>query len=136
MAGAPKGNKNAKKLTSDELKREAYEQYCAHLAKGKDKKSWYFDHPDMQLTWKTMEKYIAEDPIVFPPDKKEMAYSQGYQHWEGIAEGLADGSNKQACVPALQMVMRNKFKWDRADERFDRDGFKPQVTKLLEIWSD
>lgn len=133
---AQKGNQNAKKLTTDELKIQAYDQYCAHIAKGKDKKSWFFKHPDLTLTWQTMERYIADDPVVFNPLKKELAYSEGYQHWEAIAEGLADGSNKKACVPALQMIMRNKFKWDRADERFDREGFKPQVTKLLEIWSE
>ena len=34
---AQKGNQNAKKLTTDELKIQAYDQYCAHIAKGKDK---------------------------------------------------------------------------------------------------
>ena len=60
MVGAPLGSKNGAKLTNDTIKAEAYKQYCAHLAKGKKKRTWRFKHPDVSLTWETMEKYIKE----------------------------------------------------------------------------
>lgn len=132
---APKGNQNNKKLTTSDLKRDAYEQYCAHLAKGKSKRSWTFKHPELMLTWETMEKYIANDPE-FDPIKKELALADGYLAWEQVAEDSAKGVNKDANTASLQMVMRNKFGWDKNEDRKDREGFKPQVAKLLEIWSE
>lgn len=129
MAGAPRGNKNALKLKTPELKAEAYRQYCAHLAKGKSKKSWYFEHPDLELTWETMEKYIAGNIIDFPPIKKEISQCKGLAYWEEVVDQTALGNN-EANLPALQMLMRNKFGWDKetieqvlscsADEILDR----------------
>lgn len=114
MAGAPKGNKNAIKLKTPELKAEAYRQYCAHLAKGKSKKSWYFEHPDLQLTFETMDKYIAENPIDFRPITRQIAEIKGFAYWEEIVEQSARGEN-QANTASLQMLMRNKYKWDKED---------------------
>jgi hypothetical protein len=117
MAGAPKGNKNALKLKTPDLKAEAYKQYCAHLAKGKSKKSWYFEHPDLELTAETMDKYIAENPIDFRPITKQIAEIKGFAHWEEIVEQSARGEN-EANTASLQMLMRNKYKWDK--ETIDR----------------
>jgi len=132
---APKGNKNNQKLKTSDLKQEAYKQYCEHLAKGKSKRSWTFKHPELSLTWERMEKYIA-DEIELDPIQKELAMADGYLEWEKIAEDSAKGVNKDANTASLQMVMRNKFGWDKNEDRKDREGFKPQVAKLLEIWSE
>lgn len=113
-----KGQQAAKKLTTDELKAQAYEQYCAHLAKGKSKRSFVFDHPELSLLWETMEKYIEQekDNPIFDPKKKEIAERIGFARWEEICEDHAEGKNK-AVTPALQMVMRNKFGWDKEQNR-------------------
>ncbi len=131
MCAAPKGNQNSKKLKTHKLKQEAYNSYCAHLAKGKSKKSWYFIHPELTLTWQTMETYLASSSVDFDPIKKTIAESQGYQEWEEIAEKCAKGQNK-AVVPALQMVMRNKFGWDK--ENTITHSVEPQVRQLLKNW--
>ena len=111
--GALPGNQNAKKLTTDELKKLAYKQYCEHLAKGKSKRSWYFDHPDLQLTARGFENYL-ENESEFPPKQREMAESKGYEKWEQIAEDSATGADKgRSNTASLQMVMRNKFGWDK-----------------------
>lgn len=110
--GPPIGSKNAQKLTTDELKAEAYRQYCEHLAKGKSKRSWYFDHPDLTLTWETMEKYM-KDEVIFDPSKKKIAMSKGFGLWEEVVELSANGKNTKANTATLQMLMRNKFGWDR-----------------------
>jgi hypothetical protein len=115
------GNQEAKKLKTDELKRDAYDQYCAHLAKGKSKRSWYFQHPSLSLTWETMEKYIKEDTSVFDPTQKKHAEAQGFAKWEQVVEDSAIGQNKDANVAALQMLMRNKYKWDRHDQVHEDD---------------
>lgn len=131
---APKGNEFNKKLTSHTLKLQAYEQYLAHLAKGKSKRSWYFEHPNLTLTWETMEKYIAAEPEVFDPIKKQVAWTKGYQHWEEVAELSAKGENK-ANTPSLQMVMRNKYGWDKSEEDI-KDSVEPLIKKLAQTWRE
>jgi hypothetical protein len=116
MAGAPKGNRNAVKLSTPELKADAYKQYCDHLAKGKSKRSWYFEHPELQLTAETMEKYIASSPIDFVPIHKEIAQCKGFGYWEEVVEQSARGEN-QANTASLQMLMRNKFDWDKEESK-------------------
>ena len=49
--GAPIGNKNGIKLKDPDIRRIAYQSYCDHLAKGKSKRSWYFEHPELTCTW-------------------------------------------------------------------------------------
>ena len=112
---APLGNKNGLKLKSPDLRQEAYESYCSHIARGKVKKSWYYEHPDASLTWETMEKYIRENESEFDPIKKKIAEAKGLMYWEGKVEEAAIGTNKDASIPGLQMVMRNKFGWDKVE---------------------
>ena len=45
-----------------------------------------------------------------------MAETKGYQRWEAIAEASATGENEKANTASLQMVMRNKFGWDKKEE--------------------
>lgn len=125
-----KGNQNAKKLKTNELKMEAYKSYCAHLAKGKAKKSWYFQHPDLCLLWETMEKYIREEPTVFDPIQKEIAWAQGYQLWEGVVEDSATGANEKANTASLQMLMRNKYLWDK-EQNVNKVNNEAQVVEFL-----
>jgi len=134
MAGAPLGSKNAEKLKTDELKAEAYQQYCAHLAKGKNKRTWRFRHPTgISVTWETMEKYIKEDPIKFDPIHKEIAYIDGYAVWEEICDGSAIGTNRNANTASLQMVMRNKFGWDKKelDDRVENPAVIESHERLM-----
>lgn len=121
---APKGNKIAdkfKKLKELDLCQEAYKSYCDHLASGKMKESWYFDHPKLQMVWKTLQKHIREHPDVFPAVQAEIAYNKGYQKWEAVAAGSAEGEKKyeKANTASLQMIMRNKYGWDKKTEDED-----------------
>lgn len=133
MAGAPYGNQNAKKLDTPELRKLAYDSYCDHIALGKDKTSWCLEEP-VTLTWDTIEKYIRNDPIEFDPQQKKVAEAKGYKIWEQLVEDVARGKNKDGNVAALQMKMRCKFGWDRADRRNDDDMGAAQFNqeRLLE----
>lgn len=132
---AHKDNKYATKLKTLELKRLAYDQYCEHLATGKAKKSWYFDHPEIMITWQTMEKYIANEPEVFNPIHKEIAWAKGYQKWEQIVSDSAIGANKDANTATLQMVMRNKYHWDR-EESNEKDDAQSLLQALATRWRE
>jgi thiamine pyrophosphate-dependent acetolactate synthase large subunit-like protein len=110
--GGPYGNTKGLALKDPEMRQRAYKSYCDHIAKGKSYKSWYFIEGDCACTYKTMLEYI-KDKTEFPPIIKEIAESEGYQQWETIAEESAKGLNKNANTASLQMVMRNKFGWDK-----------------------
>lgn len=108
-----KGNQSAKKLKTPELKKEAYEQYCAWIATGNSKESWRFKHPEMSLTSQTMEKYIRENESVLLPIHKEMAVAESLKIWEDRGLAMMLGQIEK-CQPAIfQMFMRNKFGWDK-----------------------
>lgn len=109
------GNQAARKLDTPELMEYAYKSYCAHLAKGKSKMSWNLKTP-VKLTWQTMETYIKENPGVFKPIDKEIAWSDGFGVWEDVVEDSAKGINKEANTASLQMLMRNKYGWDKKDK--------------------
>ena len=112
LGGPPLGNNNAENEFSIPLLKKMFESFLAHLSKGKDKKSWFWDDDVNHCTYKTLLRHCAKDPVVFPPKRIENALSRGYQEWEAITEDTAKGSNRKANVAALRMVMRNKFKWD------------------------
>lgn len=126
--GAPKGNKNGLKLKMPEVRQMAYEQYCAHLAKGKSQESFYFEHPEFTVTYKTMNRYIKENPIEFPAIKKEVAEIKSFAHWEDIIEQMVHG-NKKAETALVQMMMRNKFGWDKESQV--THTFEPEARTLL-----
>lgn len=125
------GNQAAVKLSTPELMEQAYKSYCAHLAKGKSKMSWNMKEP-IKLTAQTMERYIKENPNVFTAIDKEIAWSDGYGVWEQVVEDSAAGSNKEANTASLQMLMRNKYGWDKKDQsQDDSDGTFMQAQELV-----
>lgn len=127
-----KGNQAAKKLTSPELKLEAYRQYCDYIASGKCKEAWHFEHPELTLTWETMEKYIREDASVFEPYKKKVAEARSLEIWEQKGWDMLSGKSK-AEVALYQLFMRNKFGWDRDNQI--THTFQPDCIKIFEKWN-
>lgn len=127
------GKKHAAKLSTLELKREAYRQYLHHISLGKSKKSWCFEHPELTLIWETLEKYIKNEPEIFDPLQMKIAYTKGYKRWEQVCEDSAEGQNQKANTASLQMIMRNKFGWDK-DNNETKNASLPLVLQLSEQW--
>jgi hypothetical protein len=113
---APFGNTNNRAFKDPELLKEAYASYLNHLAEGKGKRGWVFEHPDCTCTYQTIEKYMRED-VNFDPIQIEIAMCKGYKVWEEITADSAKGVNKDANTASLQMIMRNKFGWDKKEEK-------------------
>lgn len=109
---APKGNKFGLKIKTPDLRQEAYKEFCAWLARGKSPRSFTFEREDLMCTGQTIISYIEQYPEEFPPINKELAFCKGLSKWEEVCEQSADGTNEKANTASLQMVMRNKFKWD------------------------
>jgi hypothetical protein len=117
----PLGNKYGLALKDPKIRQKAYKLFCDHLAKGKSIKSWcYEDDEGNSCTWGTMLSYIKDSPHEFDPIKKELAEIKGYNRWEEVAEASAEGKNKRANTASLQMVMRNKFGWDKEEKNKDK----------------
>ncbi len=126
----PKGNKWGVKI-KDPVKRQlAYESFCEHLAKGKNIKSWWYDDNEVVCTWQTMLSYI-KDVAEFDPAKRIVAESQGYNKWENVVEQSAEGKNKDCNTTSLQLLMRNKFGWDK-EQRVHSVPNDSAINDLLE----
>lgn len=140
MVAAP-GNNYAVKLKDSPSRQRAYDSYCTWLAKGKTKKSFSFvevqeDGSVLRCIWATMEAYLKENPQDFDPLKKEVAYSQGCAFWEDAVDETALGIRKDTSVPTLNMIMRNKYKWDTPENneeaqesRADLDRYAKNVAQ-------
>jgi hypothetical protein len=112
---APSGNQNACKLLDPVTRKKVYDAYVSWLSKGKSKKSFHYEDELTIATYLTVEKYMKEDPE-FNPIHIQQAYAKGYAKWEQIVEDSASGINEKANTASLQMVMRNKFDWDKEDK--------------------
>jgi hypothetical protein len=112
------GNKHPYKLDkmSAELRKKVYQSYCEHLAQGFSQDCWCYESDEITLTYKTMNKYLETEPGVFPPVYKEIAEIKGKKGWESVINDSAKGKNRKANAITLQLVMRNKYGWDRPDD--------------------
>lgn len=130
------GNKSGCALKDPKVRQKAFESFCAHRAKGKAIKSWWYeDEEGYSCIWETMLKYIKDNPTEFDPIKLKLAESKGYEHWEEVAELSAKGKNK-ANTASLQMVMRNKFGWDKEEAQIKKSTYIIQVPNDLASGSD
>lgn len=118
MPPGPPGNQHCLKLKTPEIKAKVYKSYCDHLAKGNSKRSWWFkdDESGITLTSETLEKYL-KNPDDFDPIQIKVAMAQGYYYWEQVCGDSAIGVNEKANTASLQMIMRNKFGWDKNEEK-------------------
>lgn len=128
------GNTHALKATTPELRQKVFKSYCEHIAKGKSSRSWYYkDETGLALSGKTIERYMQEYPADCPAEQKDVAMAQSLGVWEEVLESSAKGTNKDANVAALQMLMRNKFGWDKRDNVISIDSVEVNIAheKLL-----
>lgn len=118
---APKGNKYRLAIDNPHHRQLAFESYCDHIASGKVQDSWCYNEVDedgssILCCAKTMRSYIDKNPEEFPAIKLEVSKHLGYKRWESVVEASAEGTNEKANTASLQMLMRNKFGWDKKQE--------------------
>ena len=68
---------------------------------------------------------FSTEPGIFDPIQIESAKSKGYNLWEQVVEDSAEGKNKDANTASLQMLMRNKFSWDKEEKGSDNKPSDP-----------
>ena len=116
----PNESKNGLKLKDPDVRQQAFNEYCEWLAKGKSSRSFTFESDLLSCTGQTIESYIKNNPTEFPSYKKEIAFNKGLAKWEMVVEESADGKNKDANTASLQMLMRNKYGWDRKEKEAEK----------------
>lgn len=115
-------NTDAVKLDSDELIKDAFDNYCSHISKGKVAASWYYKKDGKAICcYSTIERYIKKRPDVCSPTQYNCAVAHGMGDWEIVVDGAARGENKKCNPAVLQIVMRNKYGWDTTDETKELD---------------
>ena len=129
-----KGNKRGVKLKESDIRQEAYEQYCNHIAVGYPKEAFHFDNDEYSVSWKTLERYMRESPSEFPSIKMEKAQSARYKKWFGEGVNLIHGKHKGGSPMVWQVIMRNIFKpygWDREEIKEDSRTHGEQIAKAI-----
>lgn len=111
------GNQNRVALKDPVVRQKAYKLLCDHLSTGKSVRSWWYEDDEGNMCcWETMLSYIEKYPTEFPAIKKKAAETKGFSYWEDVVAASAKGTNKDANTASLQMLMRNKFGWDKKEE--------------------
>jgi len=131
-----KGNKHAERLKTKELRQEAYGAYCAWIAKGKVARSFVFikdGEAGLSCVADTIEEYMEKYPDEFDPVLKQIAHAKGYAYWEQVVDDSAIGTNKDASTASLNLLMRNKFRWDLREPSYYDNHAPKEFDNTLEI---
>lgn len=112
------GNLWGRGIKDAEERQIAYRSYCDHIMQGRFKYSWTYENPatNSHWTYETVERWIRETDE-FPVDQLKVAEAKGFSTYEKLLVDSASGKNTRANVASLQMLMRNKYGWDKADKR-------------------
>jgi hypothetical protein len=119
---------------------KAIAEFLKWLEMGKSVKSFSYQDPEDEneiCSWASVVRYMKDPDFIKEhglhclPEQKERAKSKGYAIWEKHVEDSAIGLNEKANTASLQMIMRNKFGWDKKDdvpEEVDEEHHKPFET--------
>lgn len=131
------GNNYGLALKDPEVRQEAYRQYCKHLSEGWPKQAFFFKHPKHSVCYKTLDRYIRENPDEFPAILMEEAQAARFKYWLNEGKNLIQGVYPRGSPVVWQTVMRNIFRdigWDqeKIDEKLEneREHFK-EVIRLI-----
>lgn len=111
--GAQPANNNGTKLKDPDIRQLAYQKYCEWIGSGESKEAFTFEHEKLTCCFKTIEKYMRDNPLEFPPIHMNVAQAKSFEVWTKRGLDMMLG-RVEKCQPAIfQMFMRNKFGWDK-----------------------
>lgn len=125
------GNKTGLAIKDPKIRQLAFQSLCHHLASGKSIRSWWYDDENCACHWQTMLSYIKNNPDEFDTLKKDIAETKGFHYWESVVADSATGKNKDANTASLQMLMRNKYGWDKKESSEDDHNVLNEIAKLV-----
>lgn len=128
------GNQHGLALPTPELRAEAFKAFCEWLAKGKSPFSFTFEKDNYGCCGRTIISYLEKFSQELSAIKRDIAFAKGYAHWEDVVDNNAKGIDKNSNLPGLQMVMRNKYKWD-AKEDDKKSDTSEAIEKMSKFFS-
>ncbi len=121
---AKQGNQYGVKLKDYAVRQAAYDAYCENIALGYSVDCFHFEQDGLSVSYKTMLKYIRENPIEFPPDKLLKAKAKSKAFFEALLIGIAAG-RIEGNIRAIELIMKFKFGWR------DKDNAKSEGSQNL-----
>lgn len=122
---------------------KAIQAFLNWLAQGKCVKSFSYRDPDdanEYCSWYSVVRYMADEEFIKEhglacvSEQKTISISEGYAIWERVCEASARGDNEKANTASLQMIMRNKFGWDKPDADKNKEP-SSNLHPLLEFFN-
>lgn len=92
---------------------EVYESFLTHISKGHSIDAFSYREENFSLSWQTLNEYIKKRPDLFNPDLMIEAKAIAKKYWENVCFQAARGEMKGHSPAVLQMIMRNKYDWDK-----------------------
>lgn len=108
-------------LDNPKDRQKVFKAFCAWLASGKMKKSFYYEDDKISVSWQPIRRYMKLFPEDMPPEPLEIAKAKGIGYWEEEVAKAAVGKNRHANPACLQMILRNKCGWDKPGVCVDDD---------------
>jgi hypothetical protein len=127
--GRPRNTKLAINTTIEDEYQQLFDSYITHLGKGKSVRSFVYRGYHLAGTWQLAEAIIKKFPDRFPKAHIDMAKAIGFGTWEEIVEQSAKGENTKANTATLQMLMRNRYDWDKQGNVIT-EGIEEQLKQL------
>lgn len=111
--GRPYGTRLPCNITIDDEQNQLFSAYLEHLSHGLSAQTFAWRGHHTSGTHHAAEALVKHHPDRFKKLDIEIAKTLGYAAWEQLLIASATGDNTRANVATLQMIMRNKYNWDR-----------------------
>lgn len=103
-------------LPTEELRKKVYQLYFDWIEQGCSPDTFTYKDKEYRCCGRTIVRYFERFPDELSLEHKEYAEAKGYAVWEKIVMESAQGINDRANTASLQMVMRNKYGWDKNEK--------------------
>ena len=112
------------------LEKQVFKALLDHIAEGHSVDNFYFTTDGFRIAYYSLESHIKSNPEIFPKEEIEFAKAQGHKKWEKIIFDAALGKHQGTNPLLLQLVMRNKYKWDSKEEEKSKEPIHVSVNMM------
>jgi hypothetical protein len=127
--GRPVGALADHNVTLEDEQQQMFNSYLEHLARGKSARSFTFRGKHLTGMYQAAESLPKNFPERFKKVDIEIAKTLGFSKWEQVVADSAVGDNTRANTATLQMLMRNRYDWDRQGA-LNTDALEAEINRL------
>lgn len=113
-----------------QLEGQVFRSLLNHIAEGHSLSSFYYVGDGFRICYYSIEPHIKKYPDIFPVDEIEFAKAQGYKKWETKVFEASLGKYPGCNPILLQLIMRNKYKWDSKEEEKSKEPIHVSVNMV------